>query len=203
MPFTIPSLYIFCAIGISLSLSSCSSQHRLAGTHALSGAVEDSAANNPVKIQQLENDLTILLGHQDGETLRLAQTALHKTNALLREYEITGFPLFHNFLVNLGVKNRGLCCHWTEDLLTTLNDMKLEQYRFVWVVSNYGSFREHSSVAVVPVQKELKDSLILDPWRNAGRLYWSRIDQDSYDWQPHPGYKGINGTITCETNLGN
>jgi hypothetical protein len=147
--------------------------------------------------QHLEADLVSLLGYRDAETVRLAQAVLERTTALSGKYEIARFAIVHNLLVNLGIKERGLCCHWTEDLLQTLNDLKLEKFRIVWAVSNYGSLREHSGVAVVPVTRKFEDGLVLDPWRNAGKLYWSKIAQDSYDWRPHPGYIG-NGSVACE-----
>lgn len=151
--------------------------------------------------RRLEEDLISLLGYQDAETAILANTALQRTRTLAKKYGIVGFSLFHNFLVNLGLKDRGLCCHWTKDLLETLRELKLEKFRVSWTVSSYGSFREHSSVAVVPVGKDFKQGLVLDPWRHAGRLYWSKIDQDSYKWRPHPDDNGRQGGIDCEAGL--
>ena len=98
-----------------------------------------SSNHKLTEVQQLEQDLVSLLGYQDNEAVRLAQTALCRTNILFHKYKITGFPLFHNLLVNLGLKDRGLCCHWTEDLLQTLNNLELKKYRIIWAVSKFVS----------------------------------------------------------------
>lgn len=191
-------LLLMSIIGLCVVFSGCSFQNNLPDNQDLAEP-EALVTRKSDAVHKLDEELITLLGFQDAETSRLAYTAIQQTSILARQYQITGFPLFHNFLVNVGIKDRGLCCHWTEDLLKTLNALELKQFRCAWVVSNYGNFREHNSVAVVPVNKELKDGLILDPWRNGGELYWTPIDQDRYKWRLHPGYKGISANITCET----
>nr|MBF0222193.1 hypothetical protein [Desulfobulbaceae bacterium] len=148
----------------------------------------------------LQGDLVTALGYQDDEAERLAKTALFTTRTLSQKYRPARFPLFNNFLVHIGLKSRGLCCHWTEELLNSLQDLELKQFSIIWAVSNYGGFREHSSVAVIPANQPFENGLILDPWRNAGILYWGQISKDTYDWQPHPGHNNPTDSIECKAD---
>lgn len=51
------------------------------------------------------------------EAARVAQCAETTHRALARRYRAVGPAVFHNFLVNSGIRQRGLCYQWTEDLL--------------------------------------------------------------------------------------
>jgi len=140
--------------------------------------------------------LTTLLGYRDDETLRLAQTILTTTDTLARQYRVQPPALWHNFLVNVGMRDRGLCCHWTQDLLREIEDLQLQKYHAVWAVSRHGTWREHSSVVITANGQEFKNGLVLDAWRNAGQLYWIHVVDDSYVWQPHPGANDL-ARIRC------
>ena len=56
-----------------------------------------------------------------------------------------------------------------------------------WAIANYeAAFRlEHSSVVISAGGADLNQGLILDPWRNSGRLHWVLLTEDAkYRWQP-------------------
>ena len=146
--------------------------------------------------QQLEADLALLLGYRDQETVRLAQTVLAETDTLARNYQVQPPALWHNFLVNVGIRDRGLCCHWTQDLLRKIETLQLQKYQAVWAVSRHGTWREHSCVVVTAAGQGLATGLVLDAWRDAGHLYWARVAEDRYTWQRHPGDNGI-ARIRC------
>ena len=145
------------------------------------------ALANDRMAQQLEADLALLLGYRDDETVRLAQTVLAETDTLARNYQVQPPALWHNFLVNVGIRDRGLCCHWTQDLLQAIETLHLEKYDVLWGVSRYGTWREHNSVVVTAAGQAFDRGLVLDPWRNAGDLYWAPVATDDYNWQRHPG----------------
>ena len=90
----------------------------------------------------------MLLGYRDEETPRLAQTILSATDTLARNYQVQPPALWHNFLVNVGMRDRGLCCHWTQDLLRKIEALQLQKYHAVWAVSRHGTWREHSCVII-------------------------------------------------------
>lgn len=160
------------------------------------GMAATVALSNDRRAQQLEADLTLLLGYRDDETSRLARTILAETDALARNYHVQPPALWHNFLVNVGIRDRGLCCHWTQDLLRKIETLQLRKYQAVWAVSRHGTWREHSCVIVTATGQAIAAGLVLDAWRDAGHLYWTRVTEDSYAWQRHPGDNGVD-RIRC------
>jgi len=153
-------------------------------TEALSGG--------DVQLTRLQADLSLLLGYCDPETVRLAQTIVATTDKLARIYRVQPPALWHNFLVNVGIRKRGLCCHWTEDLLREIDALQLTKYHAAWGVSRYGTWREHNSVIITAAGKAFETGIVLDPWRHAGALFWAPVAADRYRWRPHPG---DNGTV--------
>ena len=116
-----------------------------------------------------------------------ARIAIEYTRQLAQEYEISGSPIAHNFLVNIGAKPRGLCVDWTSDLLTRLQQERFYSLRLHWGIANYeNAFRlEHSTVIVSARGDSLNQGLVLDPWRHGGRLFWApTLEDPAYRWQP-------------------
>jgi len=122
-----------------------------------------------------------------GEASRAARIAIEYSRQLAREYEVTGSPVFHNVLVNLGIKSRGLCVHWTRDLRDRLREEDFQSLDLHWAIANYENlFRiEHSTVVISAPGDGLQQGLVLDPWRNGGELYWAPVLEDTeYLWRP-------------------
>ena len=138
----------------------------------------------------LSADLVQLLGYHDPESDRLARAVLARTAELAQAYQVQKPALWHNILVNMGLRERGLCCHWTRDLLQTIRALDLQKYRAAWAVSRHGTRREHNSVVILAPGKPFAGGLVLDPWRKAGDLYWAPVTTDVYPWQPHPADDG-------------
>jgi len=125
----------------------------------------------------------------DAEAMALRAYA--ESERLRMQYRLTRPPLFHNVLVNTRLRERGLCCHFVEDLARELRSVGAESLELHWAVAHLGNpFREHSSVLVVsagtPASRALERGLVLDAWRNSGQLYWTRASEDSYPWTLHP-----------------
>jgi len=170
------------AIVLLAILSSCTALDR---PKAIPGP--ESLSAEDARIVRLEADLSLLLGYQDQETLRLAQTIVATTDELAMTYRVQPPALWHNFLVNVGIRERGLCCHWTQDLLKEINALQMTKYHAAWGVSRYGTWREHNSVVITATGKAFETGIVVDPWRQAGALFWTPVATDSYRWQPHPG----------------
>ncbi len=116
-----------------------------------------------------------------------ARIAIEYTEQLAQEYEISDSPLTHNFLVNIGVKPHGLCIDWTHDLQARLQQERFHSLQLHWGIANYDNvFRlEHSTVIISARGDSLNQGLVLDPWRQGGRLFWSPTLQDpDYRWYP-------------------
>jgi hypothetical protein len=121
------------------------------------------------------------------EAGQVAQTAIQYSSYLAREYELVRPAILHNVLVRIGFKNRGLCHHWTLDLMKQLELLKLKSYQLFWGVAHRGSeLREHNSVVVAGKGQRFEDGIVLDPWRNSGELYWTPVKNDRYPWKERP-----------------
>ncbi len=117
----------------------------------------------------------------------IARTAVFYPLQLAEQYELTTPPLMHNTLVNLGFKPRGLCIDWTRDLLVELYRLRARTVEFGWGVANDQAVFaiEHSTAVVYARGATLREGIVLDPWRNSGRLFWAQVDQDPrYEWHP-------------------
>jgi hypothetical protein len=151
--------------------------------------IELSANVEQQRIHELE--LAILdLGEniKPDEAHRAATIAIEYPLELAQEYEISDPPLMHNFLVNIGVKPRGLCTDWTYDLLTRLQQERFRSLGLHWGIANYDSlFRiEHSTVIISVRGEPLSRGIVLDPWRHSGQLFWAKTLEDpEYQWKPH------------------
>jgi hypothetical protein len=137
------------------------------------------------KVAALSDDLAALNHHTNStEAGDLAQTAISYSYRLAEEYRVVRPAVFHNLLVRIGLKDRGLCYQWTEDLMTRLDSMQLKSFQLHWGVAYRGSeLREHNTVVVTARGQPFEDGIVLDPWRNSGELFWARVKKDHYPWQ--------------------
>jgi len=140
------------------------------------------------KAEALEGDLAALNHDSDrGEARKLAETALQTSAFLTEEYQLIRPPIMHNLFVQLGWRDRGLCYQWTEDLMSHLMALQIKSYQLRWGVAHRGSdLREHNTVVITANGQSFEEGLILDPWRNSGKLYWVVVKNDSYPWEELP-----------------
>lgn len=171
---------LYCAVTILLFLLS-----------GCAGKTPQLELHPDVAKQQIrELNLAILALGDDidaGEAQRAASIAIDYSRQLAREYEIEDSAIVHNLKVNLGIKPRGLCIHWTGDLMARMKQEGFYSLDLHWAIANYeNAFRlEHSTVVISARGDSLQQGVILDPWRNSGDLYWAPTLQDSgYRWQP-------------------
>jgi hypothetical protein len=140
------------------------------------------------KVELLQDDLAVL--NQQANLLearQVAETAITYSNQLAEKYQLVRPAVLHNVLIRVGLKDRGLCYHWTEDLLKQLQSLDLRTYQLYWGVAHRGSeLREHNSVVITARGQAFEKGMVLDPWRNSGDLYWALIKTDRYPWQELP-----------------
>lgn len=121
------------------------------------------------------------------EAQRAARIAYAYTAQLAQEYQITDPPLIHNAKVNKGLRPRGLCWHWAEDMERRLNQEKFRTLTLHRAIANADNpFRiDHSTAIISRRGDSMYDGVVLDPWRYGGVLYWSPLREDTrYDWVP-------------------
>jgi hypothetical protein len=177
-------------LGLLLLISGCAASGKLSQNP---NAAKYPTDNSSSKIdwhraQALENALVALNnGSAQAEARKLAETALQTSAFLAEEYELVRPAVVHNLFVQAGWRDRGLCYHWTEDLMSHLAALQLKNYQLRWGVAHRGSdLREHNTVVVTANGQPFEDGLILDPWRDSGKLHWVVVKDDSYPWEELP-----------------
>ncbi|NNL17447.1 MAG: hypothetical protein HKP37_01780 [Boseongicola sp.] len=140
------------------------------------------------EVSQLEAGLLALGPEVDaGEAARAARIAFEYTAFLAREYEITDPPLVHNTKVNMGLRPRGLCWHWAEDLENRLLAEEFQTLDVLRAIANSESdwLIDHSTALLAPKGGVLEGAMVLDPWRFGGTLFWGTVPEDTrYAWVP-------------------
>ena len=149
------------------------------------GAVKDEYLE---KFGALRNDLADLNRQANmQEAWQVAEAAITYSSDLAEKYNLVRPAILHNVFVRIGLKDRGLCYHWTEDLMKQLQLLDLKTYQLYWGVAYRGSeLREHNSVVITARGEAFEKGMILDPWRNSGDLYWALIKSDTYPWKELP-----------------
>ena len=133
-------------------------------------------------------------GISSEEAARLASVALETSRELAAGYGASRPAWLHNMLVNSRLRHRGLCWHYAEDL-----QARLDQERFATLVLQRGvahlsTPQEHNSVVVTGHGQPFSQGLVLDAWRNAGRLVWAPVASDRYPWELRPPSPGSGRT---------
>ncbi len=144
---------------------------------------------------------TILIGLspkvEEREAQLLAYEAILYPRELALQYKLVSPPLLHNSLINIGLKERGLCYEWSEDMMAHLKARGYQSFDLRWGVANKGLMDEHNSVVVVAKGEPFESGVLLDPWRNSGELYFAKLHEDSeYKWVENKERSHYFGTIT-------
>jgi hypothetical protein len=142
--------------------------------------------DNVVKLSKILHTLT---PHEpSSETMQLSRDIFAKTAKLTREFEMTSPPQYHNFLVNVGIKEKGLCYHWSDALYSYVTTQSYPSFEFHLVGANIGEYwSEHNSLVIVAKGGSIDEGIIIDPWRKGGKLYFSKVKDDKkYIWQHRP-----------------
>jgi hypothetical protein len=171
-------------------LSGCASRNQGGRTPSENQQAEDHPATKAylAKVESLQVDLAALNRQANlMEARQVARTAIQYSYFLVEKYELVRPAVLHNVLVRVGIKQRGLCHHWTSDLMAQLEQLELKTYQLYWGVAHRGSeLREHNSVVVAARGKRFEEGIVLDPWRNSGELYWTPVRNDRYPWKERP-----------------
>lgn len=111
-----------------------------------------------------------------------AETACSYSLELAKEYRVVRPAIFHNVLVNLGLRERGLCFQWADDLSAKLKSLELRTLKVRRGAARLETRREHSSVVLTARGQAFDQGIVLDAWRHSGRLYWCGVKEDKYPW---------------------
>ncbi|MBN1531229.1 MAG: hypothetical protein JXA20_01070 [Spirochaetes bacterium] len=145
----------------------------------------DCSGHYREEIEDLTKTLLSMGGSADErEAGIIARVAVCHSMELANRYELTWPPLLHNMMVNAGMRQRGLCFHFTNDLIMRLHSLRMRCFEFYRAVAYKKQRGEHNCVVVTTVGGGFDDGLVLDAWRKSGKVYAVPVRDDSYPWQP-------------------
>lgn len=143
----------------------------------------DLPAKDSAQSEELAKQLAALSSRVDPSEAKLLAGYAYAAVARLREkYQMFGTPIFNNFLVYHGLKKRGYCYQWTEDLLLALDTLKLKTLELHWGEAHAGTWMENNCLVVTARGQPFDRGMILDCWRHFGHLRWNLVpsDEDRY-----------------------
>lgn len=152
---------------------------------ACAGPVPEQA---PDEVARLARGIMALSPRIDPEEARrAADIAVTYPKVLREQYQVEDPPLRHNMKVNAGVKPRGLCWHWAQDMQTRLARENFATLSLHRAIANAHTrlLIDHSTVIISAKGDGMAQGMVLDPWRFGGVLYWApTLEDEKYDWVP-------------------
>jgi hypothetical protein len=149
--------------------------------------VPKTGRDHETQIRKLQQQLVDLGTAVDpDEAKRLANASVEHALALKDKYRVVRPPWIHNFLVNNGIRERGLCFEWTNDLFEHLYQLRFKTVELHLAVARMDTRREHNALLVTERGAPFKSGVILDAWRSSGHLWFGRAADDKYPWVPLP-----------------
>ena len=138
-------------------------------------------AQDEKSINDLRNALIALSPHtvDPKEAALLSETAHRSSRECAREYGVTGDPAFHNYLIHIGVKKRGICADYTHDIGARLREMRFKTLVVHWGTAWEKESDENNALIVTARNQSFFDGIVLDGWRRAGRLFWIHVKDDA------------------------
>src|SRR5438132_6794088 len=169
------------------------SRGRILSAFALLFMVATAAARDERSIADLSKALAALAPDVDPAEAQLLSLTAHTTaRKLAREYRVVLNPEFTVFLVNVGLRKRGWCGHWTRDIGERLKELKLKTLVLHWGVAYDGTSSENNCVVVTARNQPFQDGIVLDGWRRGGRLFWCVVKADD---EYEVGRRGLLGHL--------
>lgn len=118
-----------------------------------------------------------------SEARMLAYEAVNYPKVLANQYNLVQPAYLQNILVNYGFRDNGLCWQWTRDMAKHIQARQWKSFDFFHGTANRRKFNEHNSLIVTAKGNGVREGMLLDPWRDSGKLYWKRATEDpKYYW---------------------
>lgn len=143
----------------------------------------------PIKQPPLAQ-LLIPIATSEKEAFEIAKDAFEFSATLKKKYDLIPYPNFNNFLVNIGVKKRGLCWQLAFDFLKHLKSKKYNVDYYIAGANINKYFTEHNVIVLTCKGCSIKKGILLDPWRNGGDLYYAPFMKDEkFKWKQRGGLR--------------
>jgi hypothetical protein len=131
------------------------------------------------KAEKLADELASLSPRVNRDEAKLvADCAFATVTKLRREYRMFGTPIFNNFLIYHGLRKRGYCYQWSEDLLVALDKLNLKSLEVRWGEHDPNTWRENNCIVVTAKGQPFKRGIMLECWRHLGHLYFGPVASD-------------------------
>lgn len=141
------------------------------------------------KAGKLAGDLASLSARVNREEAKLlADCAFATVSKLRREYRMFGTPIFNNFLIYHGLRKRGYCYQWSEDLLIALAALRLKSLELHWGEYDPGTWRENNCIVVTAKGQPFQHGIMLECWRHLGHLYFGPVVSDYEHYEENSAY---------------
>jgi hypothetical protein len=149
-----------------------------------------ASARDERSIRDLAKALATLAPDVDPAEAQLLSSTAHTTaRTLARQYRVVLNPEFQNFLINIGLRDRGYCGHWTRDIGERLKELRFKTLVLHWGAYEPGRSGESNCIVVTARNQAFQQGIVIDGWRRAGRLYWAKVPKDDeYKWTEDPVY---------------
>jgi hypothetical protein len=135
------------------------------------------------KAEKLTDELASLSPRVNRDEAKLlADCAFATVTKLRREYRMFGTPIFNNFLIYHGLRKRGYCYQWSEDLLVALDKLNLKSLEMRWGEYDPNTWRENNCIVVTANGQPFKQGIMLECWRHLGHLYFGLV---ASDWETY------------------
>ena len=147
-----------------------------------------TATERQEKARRLSHDLQQLSPTVNAqEADRLATTAIEESAKLSADFKPFIYPWMNNGLINTGLRKRGLCYQWRDDLFPFLFRLNLKTMELHLTASKRDTWLEHHGIIVTAKGQRFENGLVIDPWRHGGRLWWGLLKDDKkHPWKPLP-----------------
>jgi len=152
----------------------------------VAGCAVTSASVSQSRVKQLAFELNALESSiPSKEAMQLSRDIFKETAKLTKEFKLTSPPWFHNFLVNTGLREKGLCYHWSDALYIHFLKKSYPHFAFHLGGANIGEYWfEHNVLVVTAKNGKFEKGIVIDPWRDSGKLYFSKVKEDTkYKWK--------------------
>jgi hypothetical protein len=135
------------------------------------------------KAEKLTDELASLSPRVNRDEAKLlADCAFATVTKLRRAYRMFGTPIFNNFLIYHGLRKRGYCYQWSEDLLVALDKLNLKSLEVRWGEYDPNTWRENNCIVVTAKGQPFKQGIMLECWRHLGHLYFGLV---ASDWETY------------------
>lgn len=154
------------------------------------------------KAEKLTDELTSLSPRVNREEAKLlAQCAFATVSKLRREYRMFGTPIFNNFLIYHGLRKRGYCYQWSEDLLIALDALRLKSLELHWGEYDPNTWRENNCIVVTAKGQPFNRGIMLECWRHLGHLYFGLVASDYEHYVENSAYARLVRDRAADSNV--